>query len=93
MITRKRVKLFPIIFKYRKYGLEFRLVGNCCNLDYYVMKWWLLAYFAFFDKYYWRCSQCGKLHCIEMQYHFTPYYDVDLREENKRLGDFRNGKI
>lgn len=93
MITRKRLKLFPLIFTLKKYGLQFRLVGNCCNLDHYALKCWLLVWFAFKDKYYWRCHQCGKLHCIELQYHFTPYYDSELREENKRLEDFRNGSI
>ena len=90
MISRKRLNLFPVVFELKKFGLTWKRIGNCCNLDYFVLKQILLFKFAFTDKVYWRCQQCGKLHCIELQYHFTPYYDSRIREENRSLD---NGQI
>lgn len=93
MITKKRLKLFPLRFTIKQNGLTWKRVGNCCNLDHYILKQLLFLHFCFSDKLYWRCHKCGKLHCVELQYHLTPYYDSSIREGNKRLEDFRNGSI
>ena len=91
MIVKRRLSLFPIIFQFKRFGLTFQRVGNCCSMDHYKLEQLLFLHFCFRDKYYWRCRKCGKLHCVELSYHLVPYSDTKMREENKRLEDFRNG--
>jgi len=91
MISVKRLNLFPIIFEYRKYGLTFRRLGHCCNMDHYTLKRWLLLQFLFSDVVYWKCPQCGKVHGLKLSWHTESYFDKDLRANNKRLEEFRYG--
>ena len=88
-INRIRENFFPIRFSMKKYGIEWSRIGTCCELDYFIPRFLLLLHFAFRDKYYWRCDQCGKIHCIEFVSHTVPYYDKEIREQNKILDDNR----
>ena len=83
----RRLNLFPIIFEFRKYGIRWSRIGYCCGLSFYKPKRLLILHFALRDKYYYRCPQCGKLHCITMSWHTETYYDKDIREQNRLLGD------
>lgn len=91
MFNQKRKKLFPIPFKIKKYGIELYRIGYCCGMDYFIPTFLLRLIFVFKDKYYWHCDQCGKTHCIKLVSHTVPYYDKDIRENNKKLEVFRNG--
>ena len=88
MISWKRVNLFPIIFSYKKFGLTWQRIGYCCGLTFYELKFLLLIQFAFKDKIYYRCPQCGRLHCIKMDYHASKVNDERCREENKLLREW-----
>ena len=85
------MSLFPIIFEIRFLGIPYKRIGHCCGLDYYMAKLWLLIRFAFQEKIYWRCSQCGKIHCIKLSYHTEDVWSKEMREENRKLENFRNG--
>ena len=88
MIGVKRLNLFPIIFSYKKWGLTWQRIGYCCGVTYYELKFILLIRFAFKNKIYWRCPQCGRLHCLELSYHASQGYDERCREENKELREW-----
>lgn len=90
MINRRREKPFPIRFTIKKYGFLWYRIGSCCDLDYYIPKFWLILMFVFKDKYYWKCNQCGKIHCSELIYHLAPYYDKVIRENNKMLDNYKD---
>lgn len=87
MIYRKRTTLFPILFNIRHYGLTYRLIGNCCELNHYCLRFILLVNFIFKEQYTWRCPQCGKLHSVTLQWHTAPYFDDRIRELNKLLDE------
>lgn len=91
MISVGKLNLFPIIFEYKKYGLTFRRLGHCCNMDHYTLRVWLLLNFIFRNTYYWKCPQCGKVHGLRLSWHTENYSDKRLREDNKMLEDFRHG--
>ena len=88
MIIRKRINLFPIIFRFKKYGLNWHRIGYCCGLTFYEVKFILLLNFLFKDVVYYRCPQCGKKHGIKLSYHTETYYDKEIREENKLLKEW-----
>ena len=90
MINRKRNEFFPIRFRIKKYGIVWCRIGSCCDMDYYIPKFLMVLMFAFKDKYYWKCDQCGKTHCIELMYHTVPYYDKEIRENNRMLDNYKD---
>ena len=85
MRIKRRLSLFPIIFKFKQYGVWWYRIGHCCNMDFYSLKVWLLIQFAFRDKVYWTCPQCHKQHCIRLSYHIEEVWDKELRERNKLI--------
>jgi hypothetical protein len=92
MIHLKFPTTFPLVFEFRKYGVTYHRVGYCCGMHHYMLKWLLLIKFGFKNIVSWRCPQCGKLHYVQLSWHIVPFYTKELREENKRLDDFRGGK-
>lgn len=88
-INRVRESYFPIRFSIRRFGIAWDRIGTCCEMDYFVPRVLLILHFAFRKKYYWRCDQCGKIHCIEFVFHTVPYYDKEIRENNRILDNVR----
>lgn len=93
MRIKKRLNLFPLIFEFKQYRIKWHRVGYCCGLTFYEAKFILLLKFIFRDKLYFRCPQCGKVHCVKLSYHLETYFNKEIREENKRLEEFRHGRI
>lgn len=87
MISR-RLNLFPIIFSFKKYGLTWQRIGYCCGLTFYEVKFLLMLRFAFKDTIYYRCPQCGKLHCLKMNYHSNKIFDERCKKENGLLKEW-----